>query len=137
MAAIRPGQVLFEEFGFRRLAERLSYVFGTLRVPAEARTRSVPDTIKPVYSTIDTPKALAALVSEMRRQKQISIDTETTHIWPRWAEIVGISLSWNEHQAYYLPLRGPQGSRLLDPQCRSTPCDRCWKTRRSASSART
>ena len=52
----------------------------------------------------------------MRRQKQISVDTETTHIWPRWAEIVGISLSWNEKQAYYLPLRGPQGARLLDPQ---------------------
>ena len=52
----------------------------------------------------------------MRRQKQISVDTETTHLWPRWAEIVGISLSWNEQQAYYLPLRGPQGSRLLDPQ---------------------
>ena len=71
---------------------------------------------KPVYSTIDTPEALAALVIEMRRQKQISVDTETTHIWPRWAEIVGISLSWNEQQAYYLPLRGPEGSRLLDPQ---------------------
>ncbi len=52
----------------------------------------------------------------MRRQKQISIDTETTHIWPRWAEIVGISLSWNEKEAYYLPLRGPEGSRLLDAQ---------------------
>ncbi len=74
-----------------------------------------PDT-KPVYTTIDTPQALAALVREMRRQKQISVDTETTHIWPRWAEIVGISLSWNEKEAYYLPLRGPQGARLLDPQ---------------------
>jgi DNA polymerase-1 len=72
--------------------------------------------LTPVYTTIDTPEAFAALVAEMRRQPQISIDTETTHIWPRWAEIVGISLSWNEHQAYYLPLRGPEGSRLLDPQ---------------------
>ena len=52
----------------------------------------------------------------MRRQKQISIDTETTHIWPRWAEIVGISLAWNEKQAYYLPLFGPEGTRLLHPQ---------------------
>ena len=52
----------------------------------------------------------------MRRQKQISVDTETTHIWPRWAEIVGISLSWDSQRAYYLPFRGPPGSRLLDPQ---------------------
>ena len=70
----------------------------------------VPDTIKPVYTTIDTPEALAALVAEMRRQKQISIDTETTHIWPRWAEIVGISLSWNEKQAYYSA--APRAGRL-------------------------
>jgi DNA polymerase I len=108
-------RALFDEFGFRRLAERLN-VLGTLRVPSESGTRSVPDTIRPIYTTIDTPDALQALVAEMRRQPQISIDTETTHIWPRWAEIVGISLSWNERQAYYLPLRGPQGSRLLDPQ---------------------
>jgi DNA polymerase-1 len=112
-----PAQALalFEEFGFRRLAERLN-VIGTLRVPLADGTRSVPATLTPVYTTIDTPEAFAALVAEMRRQPQISIDTETTHIWPRWAEIVGISLSWNEHQAYYLPLRGPEGSRLLDPQ---------------------
>jgi DNA polymerase-1 len=107
-------RALFDEFGFRRLAERLN-VFGPLRMPADG-TRSVPDTTKPVYTTIDTPEALEALVIGMRRQKQISVDTETTHIWPRWAEIVGISFSWNEQNAYYLPLRGPQGSRLLDLQ---------------------
>ena len=49
------------------------------------------------------------------RSRSRSIPRRRT-IWPRWAEIVGISLSWNEQQAYYLPLRGPQGSRLLDPQ---------------------
>ncbi len=109
-------RALFEEFGFRRLAERLPDVVGTRRVPDLDGTRRVPTTIKPVYATIDTPEALSALVLEMRRQKQISVDTETTHLWPRWAEIVGISLSWNEREAYYLPLRGPQGSRLLEPQ---------------------
>ena len=111
-------RALFEEFGFRRLAERLPHILGTLRVPSEPGTGPasgcpVPDTM-PVYVTIDTPEALAALVGELWRQPQISVDTETTHIWPRWAEIVGISLSWNERQAYYLPLRGPEGSRLLD-----------------------
>jgi DNA polymerase-1 len=102
---------LFEEFGFRRLAERLPAIRGTA---APAGVEAQP--AKPVYRTIDTPEALAALVTEMRRQKQISVDTETTHIWPRWAEIVGISLSWNAAEAYYLPLRGPEGARLLDPQ---------------------
>ena len=89
---------LFEEFGFRRLAERLPTYSARLRVPAADGTRQCAGPIKPVYSTIDTPEALAALVREMRRQKQISVDTETTHIWPRWAELVGISLSWNEQR---------------------------------------
>jgi DNA polymerase-1 len=104
-------RALFEEFGFRRLAEQFLAIRGQMPAVSE---EAPPD--KPVYTTIDTPDALTALVTEMRKQRQISIDTETTHIWPRWAEIVGISLSWNEHQAYYLPLRGPEGSRLLDPQ---------------------
>ena len=104
-------RALFEEFGFRRLAERLPAICGVA-----TPTGIEPQAGKPVYSTIDTPEALAALILEMRRQKQISVDTETTHLWPRWAEIVGISLSWNEQQAYYLPLRGPPGARLLDPQ---------------------
>ncbi len=102
---------LFDEFGFRRLAERLPAV---CRPVVAAAADAVSN--KPVYTAIDTPEALAALIAEMRRQPQISIDTETTHIWPRWAEPVGISLSWNEHEAYYLPLRGPAGSRVLDAQ---------------------
>ncbi len=106
-------RALFDEFGFRRLAEQFLAIRG--RMPVATEDAEGPS-CKPVYTTIDTPEALAALIAEMRQQKQISIDTETTHIWPRWAEIVGISLSWNENQAYYLPLRGPDGSRLLDPQ---------------------
>ena len=33
-------------------------------------------------------------------QEQISLDTETTNIWPTWAEIVGYSFAWNEGQAW-------------------------------------
>lgn len=105
-------RALFEEFGFRRLAEQIPAVCPP--VVATAATADVPPG-KPLFTTIDTPEALTSLIGEMRQQEQISIDTETTHIWPRWAELVGISLAWNENQAYYLPLRGPEGARLLDP----------------------
>ena len=46
---------------------------------------------------------------------QISIDTETTHISPRCAEIVGYSFAWKPGQAFYVPVRGPAGERVLDP----------------------
>jgi len=104
-------RALFEEFGFRRLAERLPAIRDTF-----TQTGNEAQAGKPVYITIDTPEALDTLIIELSRQEEISVDTETTHIWPRWAEIVGLSFSWSEHQAYYLPLRGPEGSRLLDPR---------------------
>ena len=68
------------------------------------------------YQTIDTPERLRWLVEEMSRQPAISFDTETTSISPRQAEIVGYSFSWREGEAYYVPVRGPAGSQLLDPQ---------------------
>ena len=68
----------------------------------------------------------------MSQQKQISIDTETTSIYPRWAEIVGYSFAWNEGEAYYVP--GPRPGRRAVPRsednARSTAA-RCWKTPRS------
>jgi DNA polymerase-1 len=63
---------------------------------------------------VDTPEALAELVEQLRRQPSISIDLETTHVWPRWAQIVGFSLAWNDDEAYYVPVCGPAGERCLD-----------------------
>ena len=34
---------------------------------------------------------------------------------PRWAELVGISFAWDDTNAWYLPLRSPEGDRHLDP----------------------
>jgi DNA polymerase-1 len=69
---------------------------------------------QPIYRTVDTPEAFAALLAELKGQERFSIDTETTHIWPRWAQLVGISLAWNEREGWYLPLRAPPGERTLD-----------------------
>ena len=39
---------------------------------------------------------------------------------PRWAEIVGYSFACKPGEAYYVPVRGPAGDRVLDPPRRST-----------------
>ena len=77
------------------------------------------------YETIATAERLQWLVDEMAKQKQISLDTETTSIYPRWAEIVGYSFAWNEGEAYYVPVRAPEGEPQLDPEshARSAPAD--------------
>ncbi|MEX2186554.1 MAG: DNA polymerase I [Pirellulales bacterium] len=68
-----------------------------------------------IYRTIDTSEALAEFVTEMARQPFISFDTETTSLRAREAEIVGYSFAWKPGEAYYIPVRGPAGERVLDP----------------------
>ena len=63
---------------------------------------------------VDTPEAFESFLAQLRQQKSFSLDTETTSVWPRWAKLVGMSLAWNDHEAWYLPLRAPAGEPHLD-----------------------
>ena len=60
------------------------------------------------------PRRFAAFLDELRRQPRFCFDTETTALDPLRADLVGLSFSWKAGQAYYLPVMGPPGSRLLD-----------------------
>jgi len=95
---------LFAEFGFHTLTSQMRE-----RVKADAPAFTHQ------YEAITTPERLQWLVGQMSRQKQISIDTETTSLYPRWAEIVGYSFAWNSGEAYYVPVRAPVGEACLDP----------------------
>lgn len=96
---------LFAEFGFHSLTNQM-----------RQRARKDVPGFTHQYEAIATPERLAWLVDEMSRQKQISVDTETTSVYPRWAEIVGYSFAWNEGQAYYVPVRAPAGETELNPK---------------------
>ncbi|MFI5460448.1 MAG: DNA polymerase I [Isosphaerales bacterium] len=65
------------------------------------------------YHTIDTPESFRAFLEELGRQPKFCIDTETTSLDPLRAGLVGLSVCWRAGEAYYLPLRGPAGSKLL------------------------
>jgi DNA polymerase I len=67
------------------------------------------------YTTIATREALAELVDKARQQSRVVVDTETTSVQPRWAEIVGYSLCWQPGEAYYIPVRAPADEPQLDP----------------------
>jgi len=125
----RTGQVdrlaalaLFQEFGFRSIAQKLDLlaakkVSGTISAPAghdvqRAGGETVPDT----FCQVDTPEKFEAFCAQLRQQKCISLDTETTNVWPRWAELVGLSFAWSEREAWYLPVRAPVGEPHLDPK---------------------
>ena len=108
---------LFRDFGFRSLADRAMAVT-TLVGGVDKIERPAPaalDNWDVDYQVVDTPEALAVLISQLEQQTQFSFDTETTDISARSAEIVGYALAWQPGQAFYIPVRGPAGDRVLDP----------------------
>jgi DNA polymerase-1 len=69
---------------------------------------------------VNTPELFEAFLGQLRAQSSISVDTETTNVWPRWAKLVGLSFAWNEREGWYLPLRAPDGEPRLDPSATLT-----------------
>jgi DNA polymerase-1 len=97
---------LLADFGFRGLAARADTLPGKAaptREPVEFR-----------HHVVDTPDALAAFLTELRKQTWFSLDTETTHVSPRWADLVGLTFAWSGDEGWYLPVRAPEGERHLD-----------------------
>ncbi len=100
---------LFADFGFRSFVDRFSKLAAAPTSAAAASTASDAN-----YQIVDTPEKLAELVKQLEKQQLISVDTETTHVSPRCAEIVGYSFAFKPNEGYYIPVRGPAGDRVLD-----------------------
>src|SRR4051812_15764360 len=100
---------LFADFGFRSFADRAAKLRdATAPAPKSADWAN--------YKLVDTPEKLAELIAQLNQQSLISVDTETTHVSPRCAEIVGYSFAFKPGEGYYVPVRGPSGERVLDPR---------------------
>jgi DNA polymerase-1 len=56
------------------------------------------------YHLMDTPELRADLIAQLSAQKEFCFDTETTGLDPFLAELVGISFSFKDHEAYYVPV---------------------------------
>ncbi|MDH5466101.1 MAG: DNA polymerase I [Candidatus Aminicenantes bacterium] len=60
---------------------------------------------KKQYEIILEEDALKKLVAQIKKEKAVSLDTETDSPSPTQAKLVGISFSTKANQAFYLPLR--------------------------------
>lgn len=96
---------LFASFGFRSLADNAKRLTGKEKKSPEWHTK---------YRIINTAESLAKLVEQLQNAELISIDTETTAVNPRAAELVGISLAMVPGEAYYLPVCAPADETCLD-----------------------
>jgi len=55
------------------------------------------------YHFVSSKEERTALIKKLSQQKSFCFDTETTGLNPFEAEIVGLSIAFQEHEAYYLP----------------------------------
>jgi len=71
-------------------------------------------TVKKTYKLIDTQEKFDKFLPELKKQKLIAFDTETTSVDPVRADFVGISFAWKPHHAFYLAVKAPLGQDHLD-----------------------
>lgn len=83
-------RALFVELDYPSLIDRLG------APPATAEERN--------WRVVTTPEMYAEFLRELRAARELVLDTETTSIVPLEAELVGLSFSFREREAWYLPV---------------------------------
>jgi DNA polymerase-1 len=89
----------FQEMEFRTLLSRLPEPTGRVAVPVDGAAAPAETRI----SLIDTEDALDKLVGSIAKQKSFVLDTETTTREAMRADLVGLSVAFEDGEAYYIP----------------------------------
>lgn len=119
---------IFRELDFSRLLSQLGIKDSAAKSPQKEKADkggadiAPPETvggldtvktIKPNYELVDDEPKLDSLVKKLTSRELFAIDTETTGFDAMQAELVGISLSFEQRSAYYIPVRAPLGCSAL------------------------
>jgi DNA polymerase-1 len=111
---------IFTGLGFNRLLAQLSMTAESSPVSSDTdsveqkRSTQHAERTTKNYRLIDTQEKLEKFYEELKKQKLIAIDTETTSVDAMRADLVGMSFSWLPEQGFYLAIKAPLGSRHLD-----------------------
>ncbi|NMB88846.1 MAG: DNA polymerase I [Chloroflexi bacterium] len=121
--AVPPIEELFRQLEFRTLLTRMQEVLAP-GIPGQdgqqlslfghevKQIHSVAEGYAPTTHVVDTPEKLATLQQALAAAAVIAFDTETTSTDPIQADLVGISLSVQPGEGYYIPVGHHNG----DPQ---------------------
>ena len=109
---LKPVQIdraieLCRQLGFRRLIADLQ------KLAPQQEAAPPSQTVSYRYQVVQSIRELKDLASRLAQAKAMSLDTETTDIRPRWADLVGISLAVDPHEGFYIPVLTPEGSPAL------------------------
>jgi DNA polymerase-1 len=117
---LHPDQLLAQEPDTERLNELFKlYGFHTLIKEMTAQATLQTDQ----YHCILTGEDLGQLAQRLEAASAFAFDTETTGLDPRTAELVGISISLQAHEAFYIPV-GHRYLGMPDQLSRETVLDR-------------
>ncbi len=87
-----------------------------LRAPLRVAAKRNEDHWQAEYHLVDSDDKFESFYRQLQKQKRLAFDLETTSLHPLQAQIVGLAFCWRAGEAWYLPLRGPEGSALLDAE---------------------
>jgi len=65
------------------------------------------------YRLVDTAEKFQAFIEELKKQKRFAFDTETDALGAVSSNVIGMSFSWAHGTGFYIPVRGPLGSKFL------------------------
>ncbi len=94
---------LFDEYGFSSFRQRIEAID-----PGRS-----PKVWQADYQLVDRLEKLSQLVGELRNAGQLCVDTETTSLLVRQAQIVGYSFAKTPGEGFYVPVLGPEGDVTL------------------------
>ena len=69
---------------------------------------------KHFYQIVDSIKFAQLLCQKLLQQKEVALDTETSSLNTREANLIGISISYATHSAYYIPVTSENGKSILE-----------------------
>lgn len=96
---------LFVELGFRRLAEKFTGPAPVGETADEGAVDQEPTEEIPVnYTLVEKVSDVVTLAERIRAEGAVSVDTETTSQEATRADLVGISLSLEAGEAFYIPM---------------------------------
>jgi len=105
---------IFNELEFKSLKERIlnqqESIFDRLTDIKEETNKTILvsqnkkniNTVEHKYKVLTNIEEINNLIEKLLQQKYFSFDTETTGLDPLTAEIVGLSICYKEHEAYYI-----------------------------------
>lgn len=90
---------LFQKFEFKSLLNKLPEKIYSIKKSEEPKEEELKN-----YILVDSKEKFNNLIENLKKQKQIAIDTETTSENPVQCEFVGMSFCWKEGEAWYIPI---------------------------------